>query len=94
MRYIYFTRAVLKKSKAHVKGACAGAQDMFWSHTWQETPGHLAHKRAIGLRQALRQPIRRKRPWLLSMGVGRWLRQRVSDGKDNFCADLIFAPTL
>ncbi len=40
MRNTYFTRAELEESKAHVKGACAGAQDMFWSHTWQETQGH------------------------------------------------------
>jgi hypothetical protein len=53
----------------------------------------LPHMGAIGMRQARRKPIKR-RPCLFWTGAEGWLRQRVSEGKENFHGGTIFVPTL
>ncbi len=49
---------------------------------------------ALGKRQAWRQPISRRRPWLLWTAVEGCLRPRVGHGKDKYNGDVIFYPTL
>jgi hypothetical protein len=48
-----------------------------------------ALKGIVGIRQAGRQPKRRKTPQLFWMEVEGWQRQRVSEGKDHFCREVI-----
>jgi hypothetical protein len=49
---------------------------------------------AVGMRQDRRQPIRRRRPQLSWTGVEGWLRQKVSDGRDNDCGEIIIIARL
>jgi hypothetical protein len=63
-------------------------------HLARECQPTWALKWAIGLRQAWRQPSRRRRLRLFCMGVEGWLRQSVCAERDNFCSDIVFVPTL
>jgi hypothetical protein len=60
----------------------------------KETPAYPSSQGTVGIRQAWRQPIRRKRPWLFWKVAEGWLRQRVSDGRDNLCSEIVFMTIL
>jgi hypothetical protein len=58
--------------------------------TWEGSYPMQPLPPAVGLWQAQRQPITRRKPELFWTGVEGWLRQRVSDGKDNSCNEIVF----
>jgi hypothetical protein len=61
----------------------------------QRTVGMRQARRqgTVGIRQVRRQPIRGKRPRLFCTAVEGWLRQRLIDGKDDYCNEVILMPT-
>ncbi len=94
--FLYFISVLLSsqcndQALAHIERARASTLDTPWLRIWQNMLAYPISKGAVGMRLAQRQPIRRRRPWLQT-GVKGWMRQRVSDGRDNFCSDIVLCP--
>ncbi len=79
---------------AHIRHRCAGTMDSHWPLIWQGIPTYPSYQRDSrdeAGEEAVHHNEELQQFW---MGVEGWLRQRVSEGKDNYCTDVVFVPAV
>jgi hypothetical protein len=70
---------------AHIERECTGTRDMLWPHMGQGMPARPSSQRGSRDEASAGMAHEEEETMTFWRGIEGWLRQRVGDGRDNFC---------